>query len=118
MANKKRTGRPSKYPPGFQRDAAAMVLDEHRSMADVARSIGVIEATLGTGSPSPAKNVSRAQPPDHPNHHDDRTYHHPTDHHHNHLRFARHQESRKGFGPRVGANAANRCRAVGIRCTD
>lgn len=47
MSNKKRTGRPSKYPPEFQRDAVAMVLDEHRSIADVARSIGVIEGTLG-----------------------------------------------------------------------
>ena len=28
MSNKKRTGRPSKYPPEFQRDAVAMVLDE------------------------------------------------------------------------------------------
>jgi hypothetical protein len=28
MSNKKRTGRPSKYPPEFQRDAVTMVLDE------------------------------------------------------------------------------------------
>ena len=47
MSNKKRTGRPSKYPLVFQRDAVAMVLDEGRSIADVARSIGVIEGTLG-----------------------------------------------------------------------
>ena len=48
MSNKKRSaGRPSKYPPEFQRDAVAMVLDEDRSIADVARSIGVIEGTLG-----------------------------------------------------------------------
>jgi transposase len=48
MSNKKRSpGRPSKYPPEFQRDAVAMVLDEGRSIADVARSIGVIEGTLG-----------------------------------------------------------------------
>jgi transposase len=48
MSNKKRrTGRPSKYPPEFQRDAVAMVLDEGRSIADVARSIGVNEGTLG-----------------------------------------------------------------------
>ena len=41
MSNKKRApGRPSKYPPEFQRDAVAMVLDE-------GRSIGVIEGTLG-----------------------------------------------------------------------
>ena len=43
MSNKKRSpGRPAKYPPEFQRDAVAMVLDEGRSIADVARSIGVI----------------------------------------------------------------------------
>ncbi len=48
MSNKKRLpGRPAKYPPEFQRDAVAMVLDERRSIADVARSIGVIEGTLG-----------------------------------------------------------------------
>ena len=47
MSNRKRTGRPSKYPLEFQRDAVAMVLDEGRSIADVARSIGVIEGTLG-----------------------------------------------------------------------
>ncbi len=47
MSNKKRTGRPSMYPLEFQRDAVAMVLDEGRSIADVARSIGVIEGTLG-----------------------------------------------------------------------
>ena len=48
MSNKKRPpGRPSKYPPEFQRDAVAMVLDEGRGIADVARSIGVNEGTLG-----------------------------------------------------------------------
>ena len=31
MSNKKRTGRPSKYPLEFQRDAVAMVLDDGRS---------------------------------------------------------------------------------------
>lgn len=48
MSNRKRSrGRPSKYPLEFQRDAVAMVLDESRSIADVARSIGVNEGTLG-----------------------------------------------------------------------
>ena len=48
MSNKeRRPGRPSKYPPEFQRDAVGMVLDEERSIADVARSIGVNEGTLG-----------------------------------------------------------------------
>jgi transposase len=48
MSNKeRRPGRPSKYPPEFQRDAVAMVLDEGRSIADVARSIGVSDGTPG-----------------------------------------------------------------------
>src|SRR4051812_14035703 len=48
MSTRKRSrGRPSKYPPEFQRDAVAMVLDEGRAIADVARSIGVNEGTLG-----------------------------------------------------------------------
>ena len=66
MSNKKRSpGRPAKYPPEFQRDAVAMVLDEGRSIADVARSIGVIGARWGTGSAGPAGNVPpvKASPP-------------------------------------------------------
>ncbi len=47
MSNKRRTGRPSKYPPEFQRDAVAMVLDEGRSIADASRATGVNEGTLG-----------------------------------------------------------------------
>ena len=49
MSNRKgsRVGRPPKYTPEFQRDAVAMVLDEERSIADVARSLGVNEGTLG-----------------------------------------------------------------------
>lgn len=48
MSNRKRSrGRPSMYPPEFQRDAVAMVLDEHRAIAEVARAVGVNEGTLG-----------------------------------------------------------------------
>lgn len=48
MSNRKsRGGRPSKYAPEFRRDAVAMVLDEDRTIADVARSLGVNEGTLG-----------------------------------------------------------------------
>ena len=50
MSNKKgkrAPGRPSKYPPEFRRDAVAMVLDESRSIADVARATGVNPGTLG-----------------------------------------------------------------------
>ena len=49
MSSKKKSrgGRPSKYPPEFRRDAVAMVLDEDRSIADVARATGVNAGTLG-----------------------------------------------------------------------
>lgn len=49
MPNKKKRGRgrPSKYPPEFRRDAVAMVLDEDRAIADVARATGVNAGTLG-----------------------------------------------------------------------
>lgn len=44
---KKGRGRPSKFPVEFRRDAVALVLDEGRSIADVGRSVGVNEGTLG-----------------------------------------------------------------------
>ena len=44
---KRSRGRPSKYSPEFRRDVVAMVLDEERTIADVARSLGVNEGTLG-----------------------------------------------------------------------
>lgn len=44
---KSRAGRPSKYPPEFRRDAVAMVLDEARPIAEVARATGVNAGTLG-----------------------------------------------------------------------
>lgn len=48
-ARKKRRagGRPSLWTPEFRRDAVSLVLDEGRSIADVGRSIGVNEGTLG-----------------------------------------------------------------------
>lgn len=45
--SKSRGGRPSKYTPEFRRDAVALVLDEGRTIADVGRSLGVNEGTLG-----------------------------------------------------------------------
>ncbi len=49
MSTKKKgqRGRPSKFPAEFRRDAVALVLDEGRSIADVGRSVGVNEGTLG-----------------------------------------------------------------------
>ncbi len=35
------------YPKQFRRDAAALVIDQHRTIADVARELGVVEQTLG-----------------------------------------------------------------------
>jgi len=45
--SKRRVGRPSKFPPEFRRDAVAMVLDESRPIAEVARATGVNAGTLG-----------------------------------------------------------------------
>ena len=45
--SKRRVGRPSKFPPEFRRDAVAMVLDEGRPIAEVARATGVNPGTLG-----------------------------------------------------------------------
>ena len=47
MSNPPRKGQTKPSPLAFTRAAVAMVLDEGRSIADVARSIGVIEGTLG-----------------------------------------------------------------------
>ena len=44
---KSKVGRPSKFPPEFRRDAVGLVLDEQRSIADVGRSVGINEGTLG-----------------------------------------------------------------------
>ncbi len=40
-------GRPSRFSPEFRRDAVSLVLDEKRQIADVARSVGVNDGTLG-----------------------------------------------------------------------
>jgi len=47
IKKKKPRGRPPKYPPEFRRDAVSLVLDEDRKIADVSRSVGVNEGTLG-----------------------------------------------------------------------
>src|SRR5579875_1565482 len=41
------TRRRGRYPRQFRRDAAALVIDQHRTIADVARELGVVEQTLG-----------------------------------------------------------------------
>jgi len=39
--------RKGRYPKEFRRDAAALVIDQNRTVADVARELGVVEQTLG-----------------------------------------------------------------------
>ena len=39
-------GRPAKYPDPFRRDAVALVESSGRSIAEVARSLGINESTL------------------------------------------------------------------------
>ena len=41
------TRRRGRYPKEFRRDAAALVIDQHRTIADVAKELGVVEQTLG-----------------------------------------------------------------------
>ncbi len=43
-AEARRRGR---YPKSFRKDASALVIDQQRSVADVARELGLVEQTLG-----------------------------------------------------------------------
>src|SRR6185437_15735420 len=42
-----RERRRGRYPKEFRRDAAALVIDQYRSIADVSRELDVVEQTLG-----------------------------------------------------------------------
>ena len=42
-----RERRRGRYPKEFRRDAAALVIDQRRTIAGVARELGVVEQTLG-----------------------------------------------------------------------
>jgi transposase-like protein len=42
-----RQRRRGRYPKEFRRDAAALVIDQKRTVVDVARELGVVEQTLG-----------------------------------------------------------------------
>ncbi len=41
------TRRRGRYPKEFRRDAASLVIDQHRTIADVAKELDVVEQTLG-----------------------------------------------------------------------
>jgi transposase-like protein len=45
--SKRPAGRRSRYPKEFRRDAAALAIDQHRTVVDVAKELGVVEQTLG-----------------------------------------------------------------------
>ena len=45
--SERRAGPRSRYPKEFRRDAAALVIDQHRSVVDAAKELGVVEQTLG-----------------------------------------------------------------------
>lgn len=36
-----------RYPQEFRRDAAALVIDQHRTVSDVTNELGVVDQTLG-----------------------------------------------------------------------
>ena len=51
-----------KYSPGFKKDAVALVTTSGRSIADVARSLGVSDASLGTWIKQAKKSTSLTGP--------------------------------------------------------
>lgn len=57
-------GRPSKYPEKFRRDAPEMVRTSGRSLADVARSLGINEGTLSNWVRAERNASERASDPD------------------------------------------------------
>ncbi len=46
LGKEARVGRVSKYPPGFRREAVVLAVSSGRSVAGVARSLGISEGTL------------------------------------------------------------------------
>ena len=56
-------GRPSKYPDEFRREAVELVRSSGRSMADVARSLGISDATLGNWMSADREARARAADP-------------------------------------------------------
>ena len=53
----------SRYPAEYKADAVALVLEGDRTIADVARSLGLVEQTLGnSGSPGPHRSRRENRP--------------------------------------------------------
>lgn len=57
-------GRPSKYPEQFRRDAIELVRSSERSIAEVARSLGISETTLWNWVRAARDAESRAGDPE------------------------------------------------------
>jgi transposase len=57
-------GRPSKYPEKFRRDALELVRSSGRSIADVARSLGISDGTLSNWVRAERNASERAADPD------------------------------------------------------
>jgi len=47
VTEEKSQRRRGRYPKQFRKDAAALVIDQKRTVADVARELGVVDQTLG-----------------------------------------------------------------------
>ncbi len=56
--------RPSKYPPEFRREAAELARSSGRTIADVARSLGISDRTLWNWVDAQRKAAARAENPD------------------------------------------------------
>jgi transposase len=56
-------GRPSKYPDEFRSEAIELVRSSGRSIADVARSLGISDATLGNWLSADREARARAADP-------------------------------------------------------
>jgi transposase len=56
-------GRPAKYPAEFRREAVALVRGSDRAVAEVARSLGIAEATLWNWVKADREAAERAADP-------------------------------------------------------
>jgi len=57
-------GRRAKYPPEFQQEAVELVLGSDRPIAEVARSLGISDGTLGNWVKAARDAKARAGDPD------------------------------------------------------
>ncbi len=64
LGKEARMGRVSKYPPGFRREAVALAVSSGRSVAGVARSLGISEVTLWNWVKADRERRERAGDPE------------------------------------------------------